>query len=223
MKRRFFLVHLFFHSAFVCLASVLLVMLAWSNSAFCGEIHDAAGKGDLEKIKALLKDNPELISSKLDGSLTALHIAAMHNNKDVLQLLLTNKAEVNSRERNGATPLHIAAMMGNKEIVKLLLVNKADVNARDEYGATPLHLAAQKGKKAVRPMHSAEFTTYGSYRYGTLETTVEPNYKDVVELLLAYKADSNAKDNNGVTPLYYAEVLDCADVAEVLRKHSNHP
>src|ERR1017187_2386711 len=34
-------------------AAVMLVALAWSNLAFGGEIHDAARKGDLDKVKAL--------------------------------------------------------------------------------------------------------------------------------------------------------------------------
>ena len=34
---------------------VVLLTLVWSSLAFCGEIHDAAESGDLEKVKALLK------------------------------------------------------------------------------------------------------------------------------------------------------------------------
>jgi len=41
-------------------AAVLLAMLAWSTLAFCGEIHDAARAGDLKKVEALLKGNPDL-------------------------------------------------------------------------------------------------------------------------------------------------------------------
>ena len=41
-----------------CLAanglSLLLVATLFCRPAFCGEIHDAAGEGDLEKVKALL-------------------------------------------------------------------------------------------------------------------------------------------------------------------------
>ena len=45
-------------------ASVLLVALAWSGVAYCNEIHDAAGKGDLERVRVLLKDHPDLVFSK---------------------------------------------------------------------------------------------------------------------------------------------------------------
>ena len=45
-------------------AACLLGALAWSSLAFGGEIHDAAKAGDLEKVKAVLKDNPDLVFSK---------------------------------------------------------------------------------------------------------------------------------------------------------------
>jgi ankyrin repeat protein len=46
--------------------------------------------------------------------------------------------------------------------------------------------------------------------------------KDVVELLLANKADINAKDNHGGTPLLMAEETGQKDVAELLRQHGGH-
>jgi len=48
-------------------AAVLLVALAWSSLAFCGEIHQAARIGDLAKVEALLKDNPDLVFAKDKG------------------------------------------------------------------------------------------------------------------------------------------------------------
>jgi len=45
-------------------ATVALVALAWTSLAFCGEIHDAAKRADLEKVKVLLKSNPNLVLAK---------------------------------------------------------------------------------------------------------------------------------------------------------------
>ena len=49
------------HSHISPFAVLLLTALAWSSLVFCGEIHDAAKAEDLAKVKALLKENPELI------------------------------------------------------------------------------------------------------------------------------------------------------------------
>ena len=46
--------------------ALVLVALACGNFAFGGEIHDAASHGDLEKVRALLKENRDLVFSE-DG------------------------------------------------------------------------------------------------------------------------------------------------------------
>ena len=70
-------------------AAILIIALAtagWSSTAFCGEIHDATRVGDLEKVKALLKNNPELVFGK----------------------------DYSKEQKNGWTPLHWAAFEGEQ-------------------------------------------------------------------------------------------------------------
>lgn len=139
----------FCHSPIPRRAAGLLVVLAWSNLAFCGEIHSAASSGDLEKVGALLRINPAWVFSKDKTGATPLRYAAAEGHNAVAALLLANKAEVNARNDEGQTPLHYAANYGHKEMVALLLANKAAVNARNLVGNAPLHLAAEKGHKEV--------------------------------------------------------------------------
>ena len=191
-------------------ATVMLVALALSSLAFSGEIHDAAQNGDLEKVKALLKANPDLVSSKDEYGRTPLELAAPNGHKDVLELLLANGADVNAKDNTGQAPLDIAdadvvemllehssrefpfaifdaAWEGNlKKVETLLKDNPNLVFSKDTNGWTPLHVAAREG------------------------------YLDVAKLLLANKADVNAKINNGVTPLYLAAQKGYKDVAELL-------
>jgi ankyrin repeat protein len=117
----------------------MLGALACSAPAFCGEIHDAAFKGDLQKIRKMLKDHPDLVSSEDNDRQTPLHMAAMFGHKDVAELLLANKADVNAITKiYRMTPLHMAAAGGYKNIVELLLANKANVDVEDKDGITPL-------------------------------------------------------------------------------------
>ena len=44
----------------------------------------------------------------------------------------------------------------------------------------------------------------------------------MVELLLANKAEVNAKDIGGLTPLYWAAEKGHKDVVELLRQHRGH-
>ena len=164
----------------------MLFLLAWSSLAFCGDIHDAARRGDLEKVKAVLKDNPDLVSSKDGNGETPLHWAACEGYKDVVEFLLANRAEVNAKDNIGQTPLHAAAEKGQKVVADSLLANQAEVNVRDNDGQTPLHLAAFNG------------------------------HKDVVELLLTHQAEVKAKDNKGLTPLHWAARKGHKAVVELL-------
>jgi hypothetical protein len=124
----------FFHSPIVRLSTLLLVMLPWSVPAFSqrskppvvvsapifsGPIHAAAKAGDLEKVNALLKDNPELVSGR-DQGWTPLHVAAEFGKKDVAELLLANKADANARDRDGHTPLHYALQPADSDVAESL-------------------------------------------------------------------------------------------------------
>jgi ankyrin repeat protein len=85
--------------------------------------------------------------------------------------------------------IHDAAQVGDFEMVKKMLKANPDLvsSKDDKYGATPLHWAAAMG------------------------------HKDVAELLLANKADVNARNNNGLTPLHWAAMNDHNnDMAELL-------
>ncbi len=181
-----------FNSPMALRAAVMLIALAWSSLAFCGEIHDAVRNDDLARVQALLKDNPDLALSKDKIGRTALQWAAILDRKEISQVLLDYKADINARDSAGMTPLHFAILQGYKDEVQLLLDNKADVNAGDITGATPLQYA----------------TGY--------------NRKDIVELLLAYKADVNARDKAGRTPFYVAKAAGYKDIEELLRQHGGY-
>jgi hypothetical protein len=101
-------------------AAITLLALAWSGLAFCGEIHDAARSGDVEKVTTLLKGNPALVSSQDTNGWTALLWAAAEGYEDLAELLLSKKAKVNAKDKAGLTPLHWASQNGKKDMVALL-------------------------------------------------------------------------------------------------------
>jgi hypothetical protein len=190
---------LLFHSHISSLAMVTLITLACNIPVFCSEIHDAAVAGDLAKVKTLLKENPELISSEDNHGWTPLHCAVKNGRIDIVELLLANKANVHARYKDlvtpfgvirGYAPLHIAASNGHKDIAELLLTHGADINAKDKDGRTPLHLAAQNGRK------------------------------EAAALLLSKGADANAMANNGFTAFHYAAGNGHKDIVELLPQNT---
>jgi hypothetical protein len=207
---------------------VLAALAALTCPAFGGEIHDAAKSGDVEKVKTLLKGNPDLVFSKDSNGAVPLHWAALNDRKDVAELLLANNAIVDARESNGQTPLHLAVFNHHNDVMELLLANKADVNARSNNGTTALSLAANKGYRdlvavllANKADANAGVPLIAAAQQAALSQTAanKENYKDLVELLLTNKADVNAKDGDGYTALHFAVLGSDNDVVEMLLAH----
>src|SRR5271157_3731781 len=192
-------------------------------SAAAGEesdsLGDAAQDGDLEKVKALLKINPELANSKDEFGHTPLHYAGVFGHKEVAQLLLASKAEVNAKDNKGRTALHETVHAGNTELAKLLLLNRAEVNARDDDDATPLHLAANRGHKEVADLllaNDAEINAKEKHGSTPLHIATGLGFRGMVELLLANRADLNSHSNTGQTPLHVAAGLGLKDLTGLL-------
>lgn len=111
-------------------------------------LHCAANARHLECCKLLLehKADPHILTSTNN---TALHFVVTIKKseevelKDVLLLLIKNRADVNYPTVRGFTPLHDAALRGETSTVKLLIKNNALVNFRGNSYVTPLHCAIQ--------------------------------------------------------------------------------
>lgn len=78
-------------------------------------------------------------------------------------------------------------------ITKAIQSKSVDVNMKDEEGRALLHWACDRG------------------------------HKDLVTVLLQYKADVNCKDNEGQTALHYAAVCEFLDIVELLLQSGADP
>jgi len=152
-------------------------------------IFEAAITGRIERVRALLKQDPPLVKAYSPDGWTALHLN--WGRLDIVNLLLDNGAEINAQSRNRlvATPLQGAVVTRRIELARLLIKRGANVNCKGEGGGSPLHEAAFSGQL------------------------------DFAELLLAQGANINAKDDNGKTPLGAALEYKRDEIAAFLRKH----
>jgi ankyrin repeat protein len=103
----------------------------------------------------------------------------------------------------GDTALHVAAAAYRTDIAKELVRNGADVSARNRRGAQPIHYASvgQPASETWDPKAQAAVITY----------------------LLRARADPNALDKSGVTPLHRAVRTRCAAAVRVLLAHGADP
>jgi len=116
--------------------------------------------GDIEAVKQHLAAGADVNGKSGRNATTPLHLAAnnspwnrvmgtIHDDKEIVELLIVKGADVNAKNADGGTPLHRAAWKGHKEVAELLITNGADVNAKNADGHTPLDRAnANTGKIA---------------------------------------------------------------------------
>lgn len=170
------------------LCTSVLGAVLWAAAATAGPLHDASKNGDLEGAKRLLDQGLDMAAPDSAGE-PALLIASLAGHADIVAVLLERGAAIEVRNKGGLTALHAAAYGGNLDVVKLLVAKGAAVNDnRNFYHMTPLHAAAEEG------------------------------HADVVAFLLANKADIEAKERNGVTPLTQAGWREHWAAADLLLK-----
>ncbi len=117
---------------------MITISLFLALTSFGQEIHKAVQKGDIEQVKKLLEENPQLINVKDETGRTPLHWAARIQNLQMMKLLLERGANVNAQDDNGIAALHSLVFRGNQKGVEHLLEHGADVNIVDNDGNTPL-------------------------------------------------------------------------------------
>jgi len=162
---------------FAGLASVILALAVTGAGPADSPVADAAERGDVEAVRALLRDGADVNTAQSDG-MTALHWAATRNDAEIAGILLYAGATPRATTRlGGYTPLHLASRSGSPDVAELILAAGADPNVFTTTGVTAMHFAADADAAAV------------------------------VALLAAHGADTDARDTfSERTPLMFAAV-----------------
>lgn len=178
-------------------------------------LHQAVLNGDIESARQLISKGAN-VNENVDG-MTPLHSAAEKGNRDIVQLLIENRAVVNARGNQNWTPLHLAATAGKTDIVELLVSKGADVNARDLDGRTPLWWAqARRHNQVVQLLikHGAKQqvftrTAENSHVKKTAETQQQPT-EQIIDINSIKNIDPLAEPNTVRNNLAKSKVLDDA-------------
>lgn len=114
-----------------------------------GNVHACARTGRVDRLRALLAKNPDLIKAVNSEGETPVHQAAKYNQMEALRFLVEQGGDVNARANQRTTPLHLAAAFGEIEAVKYLLEKGAEVDPREETGMTPVMGAQARNHRAI--------------------------------------------------------------------------
>jgi ankyrin repeat protein len=146
----------------------------------------AARAGDTKALRTRTQQRANVNAREADGT-TGLHLAALRDDIDAVDLLLRGGADPKAADRYGVTPLTVACINGNAGIIERLLKAGADPNTTLASGETALMTASRTGKV------------------------------DAVKMLLAHGANVNASESvRGQTALMWAAASNNTDAISVL-------
>lgn len=188
-------------------------------------LHFAVANDNFKTLKMLLdkrRDNIAVINAKDEDEETILHSAIKRGNKEIVDLLLKNKADISATDKRGRTALHLAAKDADLDLVKLLIENYANMEVTDSAGETVLHSAVRGGNLSViKLLLNAGIDAKNNKGETALHLAVKQGNKKVVELLLQNKADLAATDENKETPLHFAVKKGHLNIIETLLEENS--
>ena len=181
-------------------------------------LHDAASKGNTDKVMLLLRRGADINEQDTDGR-TPLHDAVDAGHTDTADLLIGHNAAVNVKDRNGSTPLHYTVLKGHTDTAGLLIRHNASVNVQDKNGSTPLHYAVTEGHKDIADLlmrHNASVNLRNKDGRTPLHYTVLGGHTDTADLLIRHDATVDMQDKDGSTPLHLTVLKGHAVTADLL-------
>lgn len=196
-----------------------LILFVFVMPVLALEIHKAASKGDMEKVKELLNKDPELVNSKDDNGSRPIHYASLRGHKNIAELLITRGADVNARDQYLSSPLHLAARGGHQEVVDLLIRNGGYTEHKNNLGMTPLYFACLEGRNNIAALliaKGADINTKRSDGETLLHIASAIGNKEIVELLIKKGLTVNIRRRYGITPLHLASTFGQKLVVEIL-------
>ena len=205
-------------------AGLALLALTLPLALSAGEIHEAVLAHDLDRVKQLLLEHPDLVNSRTEKGDTPLYIASFRGYKQMVPLLLQFGADPNPAPNlRNETPLSIARELNMKLTATTLL--KAGAVEDDRSRGAEIRYLTQKRETATLGERLQQFpklvnarNAFGQTPLALALSSDSPDLNTVLALLNR-NADPNATNVFGGTPYSIAVEREHALFISLLGKH----
>ena len=169
----------------------------------------SAQRGYINNVKLLVSGGADVNFRNPSSGLSALSAAVAEGHLPVVKYLIKNaKADVNVADLSGRTPIFYAVENDRTEILRFLLANGANANAKDKAGVSALMRASAKNRqecqKILLKQKGIEVNAKDNLGRSVVTYSAYAPELEPIKELVGAKADINAADNQGNTPLMNA-------------------
>lgn len=190
------------------------------------ELFSAVIARDNPRIEYVLKRGAKIDARDQDGQ-TALMMAVKSGDLSIINGLLAYQANPNLQDHDGWTAAMYGVRSNEPKIFRLLGKFKADFNKVNKDGLTALALAVVENKAnaavAMLDNQANPDTAMGEAKYNAMMLAVKKGNLSLVQTLLQYKANPNAKNAAGLTPLMIAAFDNQDMITTLLLKSGANP
>ena len=175
-----------------------------------GDASKLAACGNTAQLAVLIEKNAGCVSATDAVGAVPVAWAARAGQPGTVQLLLKHESGTNAPSWRHLRPLHHAVNGFYEDVVRELLGREeTDVDAKDEGGTTALHLAAGRGVVSICQVSRACRGATGAPQANGTRNLCQA----YVQALVDHKANVNAANASGSTPLHFA--ANCGQVSVV--------
>ena len=167
---------------------------------------NATSHENLNDVERALKNGADVNHKDNDGD-TALIVASIEGNKEIVQFLLDNGADIEAKDNSGFTALFWVVYNEDKEMAQFLLDNGADIEAKYDDGFTALHWSIYSKNQEIAQFlldNRADIEAKDDMGNTALFRAVYNKDKEMAQFLLDNGADIEAKDDTGNTALLHS-------------------
>jgi ankyrin repeat protein len=175
---------------------VLLAVFVFVLPLKVQEIHTFAGRGDIEKVKMLLEQDPALLDHVYVLGTPTLW-AARYGRINVLDYLIKMGADMN-KKTSDITPLFHAAFMGEQKTVEFLLSKGAEI------GFFETVECGFKGLVIKMISEGEDIHQFKSSGYLPLHRAARYGHKEIIDYFIENGLEKNIRDNSGQNLIHSA-------------------